>query len=310
MGTDNIDWKNAGIGAAKVVLGIGTVAAGATAGPAGAAGVQQLGSGLDQALGGLGVGNVGLSQTGAPAPPATPPLAQATPAAPTPPSAPTQPTITPIATAPIVAMLTPLNVAPLTPPLVPPQSEPSRLERFERDGRPLPSPPPPPGPSAEEIERENLLRSLELRGWTPSEARILVAGRSRDSLRLIGPIVPDTAVRVSAVPMEMVRGGPVKQVSGTVRFTGSSPPWLLWFARYWLLGTAERSTIEGSLLQSIADSDPLLLTALGQLPDEITLPQVGAVPMAELQRDMERLSAEQLWLLRAAVAGSLANRGK
>jgi|JI9StandDraft_1071089.scaffolds.fasta_scaffold27512_6 hypothetical protein len=303
MGTDNIDWKNAGIGAAKVVLGIGTVAAGVTGGPAGATGVQQLGSGLDQALGGLGVGNVGLSQTGTPAPQATPPLAQATPAAPTPPSAPAQPTITPIATAPIVA--------PLTPPLVPPQSEPSRLERFERDGRPLPSPPPPPGPSAEEIERENLLRSLELRGWTPSEARILVAGRSRDSLRLIGPIVPDTAVRASAVPMEMVRGGPVKQVSGTVRFTGSSPPWLLWFARYRLLGTAERSTIEGSLLQGIADNDPLLLTALGQLPlGEITLPQVGAVPMAELQRDMERLSAEQLWLLRAAVAGSLANRGK
>jgi hypothetical protein len=64
-------------------------------------------------------------------------------------------------------------------------------------------------------------------------------------------------------------------------------------------------------LQGIAENDPLLLTALGQLPlGEITLPQVGAVPMAELQRDMERLSAEQLWLLRAAVAGSLANRGK
>jgi hypothetical protein len=102
MGTENIDWKNAGIGAAKVVLGVATVAAGATGGPAGATGVQQLGSGLDQAMGGLGVGNVGLSQTGAPAPPATPPLAQATPAAPTPPSAPAQPTITPIATAPIV----------------------------------------------------------------------------------------------------------------------------------------------------------------------------------------------------------------
>lgn len=299
---DNIDWKNAGIGAAKVVLGIGTVAAGVTGGPAGAAGVQQLGSGLDQAMGGLGVGNVGLSQTGAPAPQATPPLAQAAPAVPTPPSAPAQPTITPIATAPIVA--------PPTPPLVPPQSEPSRLERFERDGRPLPSPAPPPAPTAEEIERANLLRSLGSRGWNPDEARILEAGRSRDSLRLIGPIVPDTAVRVSAVPMEMVRGEPVKQVSGTVRVTGSSPPWLLAFERYWLLGTAERSTIESSLLQGIADNDPLLHTALGQLPDEITLPQVGAVPMAELQRDMERLSAEQLWLLRAAVAGSLANRGK
>jgi len=301
MGTDNIDWKNAGIGAAKIVLGIGTVAAGVTGGPAGAAGVQQLASGVDQAMGGMGVGSVGLSQPGTPAP-------QAGPAVPS--SAPAQPTVTPIATAPIVAMLTPLNVAPPTPPLVPPQSQLLRLERFERDGRPLPSPAPPPGPSAEEIERENLLRSLELRGWTPSEARILVAGRSRDSLRLIGPIVPDTAVRVSAVPMEMVRGEPVKQVSGTVRVTGASPPWLLSFARYWLLGTAERSSIEGSLLQGIADNDPLLRTALGQLPDEITLPQVGAVPMAELQRDMERLSAEQLWLLRAAVAGSLANRGK
>ena len=302
MGTENIDWKNAGIGAAKVVLGVATVAAGATGGPAGATGVQQLGSGLDQAMGGLGVGNVGLSQTGAPAPPATPPLAQATPAAPTPPSAPTQPTITPIATAPIVV--------PQSPPLVPPQTQPSRLERFERDGRPLPSPAPPPAPTAEEIERANVLRSLASRGWNQDEARILEAGRSRDSLRLIGPIVPDAAVRVSAVPMEMVRGEPVNQVSGTVRVTGSSPPWLLSFARYWLLGTAERSTIEGSLLQGIADNDPLLRTALGQLPDEITLPQVGAVPMAELQRDMERLSAEQLWLLRAAVAGSLANRGK
>ena len=215
MGTDNIDWKNAGIGAAKIVLGIGTVAAGVTGGPAGAAGVQQLASGVDQAMGGMGVGSVGLSQPGTPAP-------QAGPAVPS--SAPAQPTVTPIATAPIVAMLTPLNVAPPTPPLVPPQSQPSRLERFERDGRPLPSPAPPPGPSAEEIERENLLRSLELRGWTPSEARILVAGRSRDSLRLIGPIVPDAAVRVSAVPMEMVRGEPVKQVSGTIRVTGSSPP--------------------------------------------------------------------------------------
>jgi hypothetical protein len=302
MGTDNIDWKNAGIGAAKVVLGVATVAAGATGGPAGATGVQQLGSGLDQALGGLGVGNVGLSQTGAPAPPATSPLAQASPAAPPPPSAPTQPTITPIATAPIVV--------PQSPPLVPPQTQPSRLERFERDGRPLPSPAPPPAPTEEEIERANVLRSLASRGWNQDEARILEAGRSRDSLRLIGPIVPDAAVRVSAVPMEMVRGEPVKQVSGTVRITGSSPPWLLAFTRYWLLGTAERSSIEGSLLQGIADNDPLLRTALGQLSDEITLPQVGAVPMAELQRDMERLSAEQLWLLRAAVAGSLANRGK
>ncbi len=298
MGTENIDWKNAGIGAAKVVLGVATVAAGATGGPAGATGVQQLGSGLDQALGGLGVGNVGLAQTGAPAPPATAP--QATPAAP--PTAPTQPALTPIATAPIVV--------PLSPPLVPPQTQPSRLERFERDGRPLPSPAPPPAPTAEEIERANVLRSLVSRGWNQDEARILEAGRSRDSLRLIGPIVPDTAIRASAVPIDAVQGQSVKQVPGTIRVTGSSPPWLLAFARYWLLSTAERSSIEGSLLQGIAENDPLLRTALDQLPNELTLPQAGAVSMAELQRDIDRLSAEQVWLLRAAVAGSLANRGK
>ena len=298
MGTENIDWKNAGIGAAKVVLGVATVAAGATGGPAGATGVQQLGSGLDQALGGLGVGNVGLSQTGAPAPPATAP--QATPAAP--PTAPTQPALTPIASAPIVV--------PLSPPLVPPQTQPSRLERFERDGRPLPSPAPPPAPTAEEIERANVLRSLVSRGWNQDEARILEAGRSRDSLRLIGPIVPDTAIRASAVPIDAVQGQSVKQVPGTIRVTGSSPPWLLAFARYWLLSTAERSSIEGSLLQGIAENDPLLRTALEQLPNELTLPQAGAVSMAELQRDIDRLSAEQVWLLRAAVAGSLANRGK
>ena len=308
MGTENIDWKNAGIGAAKVVLGVATVAAGATGGPAGATGVQQLGSGLDQALGGLGVGNVGLAQTGAPAPPATAPLAQGTPPVPLlPPTAPTQPTVTPIAAAPIP---TAPIVVPLSPPLVPPQTQPSRLERFERDGRPLPSPAPPPAPTAEEIERANLLRSLGSRGWSPDEARILEAGRSRDSLRLIGPIVPDTAIRASAVPIDAVQGQSVKQVPGTIRVTGSSPPWLLAFARYWLLSTAERSSIEGSLLQGIAENDPLLRTALEQLPNELTLPQAGAVSMAELQRDIDRLSAEQVWLLRAAVAGSLANRGK
>jgi hypothetical protein len=102
--------------------------------------------------------------------------------------------------------------------------------------------------------------------------------------------------------MEMVRGGPVKQVSdGSLH----GLPWLLWFARYRCCQTSKVASCK-ALRITIRCFSPL-----GQLPlGEITLPQVGAVPMAELQRDMERLSAEQLWLLRAAVAGSLANRGK
>jgi len=138
------------------------------------------------------VGNVGLS----------------TPAAP-PPSAPAQPTITPIATAPMV-----VPAPPPPPPLVPPQTHPSRLERCERDGRLLSSPAPPPSPTPEELERAKLLRALVARNWSDDEARILEAGRSADSLRLIGAMVEDTAVRVSAIPMEMVRGEIVKQVPG------------------------------------------------------------------------------------------------
>jgi hypothetical protein len=56
MGTENIDWKNAGIGAAKVVLGVATVAAGVTGGPAGATGVQQLGGGPGSSAGWSGCG--------------------------------------------------------------------------------------------------------------------------------------------------------------------------------------------------------------------------------------------------------------
>ena len=158
MGTDNIDWKNTGIGAAQVVLGVAKAAIGVTGGPAAASGVDGAVGGLDKVLGGVGVGDVRLSQT-APVPPAP----QAPPAT-TPPPQP----VTPVATAPIVP--------PQAPPLVPPQTQPSRLERFERDGRPLPSPAPPSAPTAEDLERTKLLRALSARGWSNDEAQVIERG--------------------------------------------------------------------------------------------------------------------------------------
>ena len=282
MGTDNIDWKNTGIGAAQVVLGVAKAAIGVTGGPAAASGVDGAVGGLDKVLGGVGVDDVRLSQT-APAQPAAP--------ATTPP----QP-VTPVATAPIVP--------PQAPPIVPPQTQPSRLERFERDGRPLPSPAPPSAPTAEDLERTKLLRALSARGGTNDEAQVIERGRSTESLRLIGPIVEDSEVRVSAVPIEKVTAQLVKEVPGQVKVSGGSPPWLLAFSRLWLLPSSERFAMEDRLLSGISDSDPQLLTARAQLPEYVTLARTSAVPPAELQRDVGRLPTDQLWLLRAAVAGS------
>ncbi len=203
MGTDNIDWKNTGIGAAQVVLGVAKAAIGVTGGPAAASGVDGAVGGLDKVLGGVGVDDVRLSQT-APAQPAAP--------ATTPPPQP----VTPVATAPVVP--------PQAPPIVPPQTQPSRLERFERDGRPLPSPAPPSAPTAEDMERTKLLRALSARGWTNDEAQVIERGRSAESLRLIGPIVEDSEVRVSAVPIEKVTAQLVKEVPGQVKVSGGSRP--------------------------------------------------------------------------------------
>ncbi len=288
MGTENIDWKNTGIGAAQVVLGVAKAAIGVTGGPAAASGVDGAVSGLDKVLGGVGVDDVRLSQTSAPPQPAPQAMPAVTPQTPQP--------VTPVATAPIVP--------PQAPPLVPPQTPPSRLERFERDGRPLPSPAPPPAPTAEEIERTKLLRALSSRGWSDDEARLLEAGRSTESLRLIGPIVEDSGVRVSAVPIEKVTAQLVKEVPGRVKVNGTSAPWLLVFSRLWHLPSSERFTMEDSLLAGLTDNDPQLLTAREQLPEYVTLASTSAVSSAELQRDVGRLSTDQLWLLRAAVAGS------
>lgn len=46
----DIDWKNIGLAAKDIVLGIGGIAAGAAIGPGGAEAVSKLGSGLDKAL--------------------------------------------------------------------------------------------------------------------------------------------------------------------------------------------------------------------------------------------------------------------
>lgn len=292
MGTENIDWKNTGIGAAQVVLGVAKAAIGVTGGPAAASGVDGAVGGLDKVLGGVGVDDVRLSQT-APAQPAP----QASPAT-TPPPQP----VTPVATAPFVP--------PQAPPLVPPQMQPSRLERFERDGRPLPSPAPPPAPTAEDMERTKLLRALSARGWNDEEARLLEAGRSTESLRLIGPIVEDSELRVSAVPIEKVTAQLVKEVPGRVKVNGTSAPWLLVFSRLWLLPQSAKLAIEDSLLAGITGNDPQLRTAQEQLPEWVTLASVDAVSSAELQRDVGRLSNDQLWLLRAAVAGSKQTGGK
>jgi hypothetical protein len=141
-------------------------------------------------------------------------------------------------------------------------------------------------------------------GWSNDEAQVIERGRSTESLRLIGPIVEDSEVRVSAVPIEKVTAQLVKEVPGQVKVSGGSPPWLLSFSRLWLLPSSERFAMEDRLLAGIADADPQLLTAREALPEYVTLARTSEVSSAELQRDVGRLPTDQLWLLRAAVAGS------
>ena len=120
----------------------------------------------------------------------------------------------------------------------------------------------------------------------------------------------DSEVRVSAVPIEKVTAQLVKEVPGRVKVNGTSAPWLLVFSRLWLLPQSAKLAIEDSLLAGITGNDPQLRTAQEQLPEWVTLASVDAVSSAELQRDVGRLSNDQLWLLRAAVAGSKQTGGK
>jgi len=154
------------------------------------------------------------------------------------------------------------------------------------------------------MERTKLLRTLTARGWGEDEARVLEAGRSTESLRLVGTIAEDSEVRVSAVPIEKVTAQLVKEVPGRVKVNGASPAWLLVFTRLWHLPQSEKLSMEDSLLAGLTDTDPQLLTARQQLPEYVTLASASSVSPAELQRDVGRLSNDQLWLLRAAVAGS------
>mgnify|MGYP000899036413 CR=1 FL=1 len=225
------------------------------------------------------------------------------------------------------------EMSPAVPPDAPSRREPSRLESFERGDRqaalaPTPSPSQsagtfhrvdqfdreatrsrplpaaPPAPTPQEQESQALIAVLVAAGWSNDEAQIIERGRSTESLRLIGPIVEDSEVRVSAVPIEKVTAQLVKEVPGQVKVSGGSPPWLLAFSRLWLLPPSEKLVLEDRLLSGISDSDPQLLTAREQLPEYVTLARTSAVPPAELQRDVGRLPTDQLWLLRAAVAGS------
>jgi hypothetical protein len=223
------------------------------------------------------------------------------------------------------------EMSPTVPPDAPSRREPSRLDSFERGGRqaalaPTPSqsagtfhrvdqfdreatrsrplPAAPPAPTPHEQESQALIAVLVTAGWSNDEAQVIERGRSAESLRLIGPIVEDSEVRVSAVPIEKVTAQLVKEAPGQVKVSGGSPPWLLSFSRLWLLPSSEKLAMEDRLLSGISDDDPQLLTARAQLPEYVTLARASAVPPAELQRDVGRLPTDQLWLLRAAVAGS------
>ncbi len=229
------------------------------------------------------------------------------------------------------------DMSPAVPPNAPSRREPSRLDSFERGGRLMalaPTPPPrvgsfhrvdqfdreatrsrplpaaPPAPTPQEQESQALVAVLVAAGWSTAEAQLIERGRSTESLRLIGPIVEDSEVRVSAVPIEKVTAQLVKEVPGRVKVNGTSAPWLLVFSRLWHLPSSERFAAEDSLLAGLSDNDPQLLTAREQLPEYVTLASTSPVSSAELQRDVGRLSTDQLWLLRAAVAGSKQTGGK
>lgn len=81
---ENIDWKKLGLGVKDLLVGVVTVAGGATGGTAGAQGGQQAGKGLDKILNTAGVSeeepppkkNKAPSPTPAPAPVAMPPRAE------------------------------------------------------------------------------------------------------------------------------------------------------------------------------------------------------------------------------------------
>ena len=147
---ENIDWKKLGLGVKDLLVGVVTVAGGATGGAAGAQGGQQAGKGLDKILGTAGVSDEE-------APPkkletASPPPA---PAAPPP--------------------------APALPP---------RTERFDKadNRKALPPTTQPEPPSAAEQERIAARHVLTESGWTAEEIEILLLGKTPKSRALLGVV--------------------------------------------------------------------------------------------------------------------------
>ena len=153
---ENIDWKKLGLGVKDLLVGVVTVAGGATGGTAGAQGGQQAGKGLDKILNTAGVSEEETAPKKNEAPSPTP--------------------------APAVAPA-------LTPPPVPaPVAVPPRTERFDKaDSRKvLPPPTQPEPPSLVEQERIAARHVLSGSGWSAEEIEILLLGKTPKSRALLG----------------------------------------------------------------------------------------------------------------------------
>ncbi len=153
---ENIDWKKLGLGVKDLLVGVVTVAGGATGGTAGAQGGQQAGKGLDKILNTAGVSeeetapkkNEALSPP--PAPAAVPALAP--------------------------------------PPAPAPVAMPPRATRFDKaDSRKaLPPSTAPDPPSLVEQERVAARHVLSGSGWSAEEIEILLHGKTPKSRALLG----------------------------------------------------------------------------------------------------------------------------
>ncbi len=156
---ENIDWKKLGLGVKDLLVGVVTVAGGATGGAAGAQGGQQAGKGLDKIL-----GTAGVSEEEAP------------------------PKKIEIASPP------PAPAAPPPAPALPP-----RTERFDKadNRKTLPPTTQPEPPSAAEQERIAARHVLTESGWTAEEIEILLLGKTPKSRALLG--VVGEGIRVPTV---------------------------------------------------------------------------------------------------------------
>ena len=155
---ENIDWKKLGLGVKDLLVGVVTVAGGATGGTAGAQGGQQAGKGLDKILNTAGVSEEETAPKKNEAPSPTP---------------------------------APAAVPALAPPPVPaPVAMPPRAERFDKadNRKALPPTTQPEPPSAAEQERIAARHVLTESGWTAEEIEILLLGKTPKSRALLGVV--------------------------------------------------------------------------------------------------------------------------